>query len=225
MQWLPDKETIHVFLDATPAQRKYLDELTKFWETETVVTQGVLDRLIRYRQICLDPKILGLKGTSPKTDWIIQYLEDYPERPILIFSKFTSYLKELHNLLNSKGWDNDIIIGETPTHVRRAHCHKFQSGNSTVMLLNIDAGKEGLTLDRAEAIIFTDRFPPVGDLLQAEDRFVATTEARAEKEHLVYYLELKHTYDELVSQMITDRLSETDVINNFQHYIKERRHT
>ena len=224
MPWMPAKDIVTVSLPADNIQARHLDRLAEFWETEHVVTQGTLDRLIRYRQICLDPALLGLKGQSPKTQFILDYLADYPERPLLVFSKFTGYLKLLSQHLTTARICHGLIIGDTSLPERAAIVDRFQSGGLDVLLLNIDAGKEGLTLDRAEVEIFTDRFPPVGDLAQAEDRFVATTEARADKLHLIYYLQIKDSYDEEINQMIADRVSETDIINDFAHY-KERRST
>ena len=223
MPWLPDKEYITITLPPSKEQRRYLDELAQYWETEHVNTIGVLDRLIRYRQICLSPAILDLPGGSPKTDWLIQYLTDYPDRVCLVFSKFTSYIRRLAGDLATAGIKSVAsIIGDTPASDRAAICQRLQAGTLSTLLLNIDAGKEGLTLDRADTIIFMDRFPPIGDLQQAEDRFVATTEVGADKDHLIYFLELEGTYDQVISQMITERASETDVINNFKNYRKEK---
>jgi len=217
MTWLPDKDYIHVHLPLHDKQRKYLDELADMWETEHIITKGTLDRLIRYRQICLDPGLLDLHGEAPKTTWLLQYLKDYPDRPTIIFSKFTQYIKRLaEKLPGEKG----VIIGETPIKTRQEYCRLFQAGQLKLLLINIDAGKEALTLDTAEATIFTDRYPPVGDLAQAEDRFVATTEAKADKPHLIYILSMKGSYETEINRMIQDRLTETDVINNFAKYLR-----
>lgn len=220
MKWLPDKEYVPVKLEPTPRQRKHLDELAEIWETEDIVTIGTLDRLIRYRQICLDPGILNLEGGSPKTEWLLQYLKDYPDQPTLVFSKFTTYLTRLSHLLKVP---HALIIGATAVQRRREYCQSFQAGDLNLLLLNIDAGKEALTLDRAEAVVFTDRYPPVGDLDQAEDRFVATTEDRADKGHLIYQLYLRDTYDEDINTMIAARYKETEVINNWRSYMERRK--
>ena len=77
MQWLPDKDYQQIRLDPTPKLEKYLNELMKYFEIKEadIVTQGILDRLIRVRQLCLDPALLGLpEGDSPKTEWIIRYI-------------------------------------------------------------------------------------------------------------------------------------------------------
>lgn len=220
MQWLPKKDYMLIKLPLTPQQNKYLSELSLYFETEHVVTQGTLDRLIRYRQICLDPKLLNLKGESPKTQWIIQYIKDYPEKPIIIFSKFTSYIKQLQMTLGLNKIELGLIIGETPIEKRKITVDAFQKGNINVLLLNIDAGKEGLTLDRAETTIFTDKYPPIGDIEQAEDRFVSTSEDKADKPHTVIELCMKETYDEQLYDLLEKRKSETDVINDFKKYLK-----
>lgn len=219
MAWLPEKDYMRIKLPLTQKQEKYLKELANYFETEHIVTQGILDRLIRYRQICLDPSLLNLKGNSPKTDWILQYLSDYPKKPIIIFSKFTSYLCLLASVLYKNNIPFGQILGSTPVFMRHAEVNEFQSGRCNLLLINIDAGKEGLTLDRAEVTIFTDKYPPIGDIEQAEDRFIATSEDKADKPHTIIELCMKDTYDEQLYDLLEKRKSETDVINDFKKYL------
>jgi SNF2 family DNA or RNA helicase len=222
MQWLPQKDYQNVYLDLTKQQTKALKELKEYFETGDIITQGVLDRLIRYRQICLDPALLKLPGKSPKTEWIIQYINDYKERPIIIFSKFTKYLMLLYDTLIKK-FDNNIarlIIGNTSLEKRTQYTNEFQQGKCNVLLINIDAGKEGLTLDRAENIIFTDMYPPVADIQQAEDRFVATVKEKADKPHTIIRLIMKNSYDENIYRLIQKRATAVDVLNDYMKYLK-----
>ena len=95
----------------------------------------------------------------------------------------------------------------------------FQCGKINLLLLNIDTCKEAITLDRAEVAIFTDKYPPVGTILQAEDRFVATTEDKADKPHTIIELMIKGTYDEQLYKLIAERKSEIDVINDYKKYL------
>lgn len=220
MPWLPEKEYQKILLPATKEQQKYLTELQNYFETENIVTQGILDRLIRYRQICLHPALLNLKGKSPKLDWIKDYLTDYPERPTIVFSKFTSFIHILDEDLNKSNIKHAIIVGATSAEDRYKAVNDFQAGKNNFLILNIDAGKENLTLDRAEACIFTDKFPPVGDLEQAEARFVATTKDRADKLHIIYELIIQGTYDEQLYELIEKRAAAVDAINNFKSYMK-----
>ena len=219
MQWLPDKFYEQVRLEPTKEQRKYLKDLEETYRTEDIITVGTLDRIIRYRQICLDPKLLGLSGTSPKTEWIKQYIKDYPDEQIIIFSKFTSYLCRLAEDLQTT-WA--LLIGSTPTKQRGQFVKDFQAGKFKVFLINIDAGKEALTLDAASTTIFTDKYPPIGSIEQAEDRFVASTKDKAHKSHKIIELMIKDTFDEQLYKLLELRKSETDIINNYKKYIEER---
>ena len=219
MPWLPDKFYERIQLSPTREQKRYLKELEDTYRTEDIVTTGILDRLVRYRQICLDPALLDLEGKSPKTEWILQYLKDYPDEQIIIFSKFTSYLIRLSEQLQTS-WA--LLVGSTPAKQRGQFIKDFQAGKFKVFLINIDAGKEALTLDAAETTIFTDKFPPIGSIEQAEDRFIASTEEKAHKAHKIIELMIADTFDEQIYKLLEKRKSETDIINNYNKYIKER---
>lgn len=222
MPWLPDKFYQKVRLSPTREQKKYLKELEETYKTGDIITTGTLDRLVRYRQICLDPTLLNLNGKSPKTEWILQYLKDYPDEQIIIFSKFTSYLIKLSEELETT-WA--LLVGATPAKQRGEFIKDFQAGKFKVFLINIDAGKEALTLDAAETTIFTDKYPPIGSIEQAEDRFIASTEEKAHKAHKIVELMIADTFDEQIYKLLEKRKSETDIINNYAKYIKERSNT
>ncbi len=219
MPWLPDKFYQSIKLQPSREQKRYLKELEETYKTEDIVTTGVLDRLVRCRQICLDPALLGLQGKAPKTEWIKQYIKDYPDEQIIIFSKFTSYLIKLSEELDTS-WA--MLIGSTPAKQRGKFIKDFQAGKFKVFLINIDAGKEALTLDAAETTIFADKFPPIGSIEQAEDRFIASTEEKAHKAHKIIELMIADTFDEQIYHLLEKRKSETDIINNYNQYIKER---
>lgn len=221
MQWLPEKDKQRIYLPPTNEQRRYLQELQDYFATESVKTIGVLDRLIRYRQICLHPALLGLKGNSPKLEYIKDYIKDYPDTPTIVFSKFTSFIHLLEKELHC---NFGVIVGATPAGKRQEYIDAFQRGDINLLLINIDAGKENLTLDRAETMIFTDKYPPAGDIAQAEDRFVSTTEDKADKPHKIIELVMKGTYDEQIYKLIDRRATESSVINDYKQYLKGEQH-
>ena len=217
MPWLSEREYIDIRLPVTPAQKKYLTELQTVFETEHVNTVGILDRLIRYRQICNSPALLNLKGSSPKLDWLLQYINDYPEKKIIVFSAFTEFIKILKGAIPDSG----TIIGDTPLKERQRLVQNFQSGKLNVLLLNTAAGREALTLDAADAAIFMDRFPPVGYLQQAEDRIIPTRPENVKDEApRIYNLMMRGTYDEVINSMIQSRAEEIDIINDYKKYMK-----
>lgn len=219
LTWLPPKEYKQIKLPLTKEQEKYIQELQEFFETEDLVTSNNLDRLIKTRQICNAPSLVGLKGKSPKIDWLKQYIKDYPDQPIIVFSKFTKFLK----LISEELGIEHMIIGETPKEVRNEYKKMFQDGDINILLINIDAGKEALTLDRAETAIFLDKYPPAGDIQQAEDRFVATTEDKKDKQHLIIEVMMKDSYDEKIYDMVRKGFEVTQIINNYNKYLEERK--
>ena len=219
MAWLPEKDRIKVPLPLTTDQERYIQQLREDFEiTSTDVDAiNILAQLVKIRQICLAPAILGLKGKSPKVEWIKQYLKDYPEKSIIIFSNFTEWLKYLGKELDC----NNFIIGETSKVKREQLKNDFQSGKIKLLLINIKAGKEGITLDKADVAIFTDKYPPVGDIQQAEDRFVATSKDRLDSGHTIIDLYMDDSYEVNILKMLSKNASEVDIINNYINYIKE----
>ena len=115
------------------------------------------------------------------------------------------------------------MCGNTSVTERNTLKQAFQEKKFRVLLLNIDVGKESLTLDTAETIIFTDKYPPIGDIEQAEDRFIASTIEKANKAHKIYELMMKNTYDEQIYALLEKRKSETDLLNDYKKYLNERR--
>ena len=219
MDWLPDKDRRKVLLPQTKEQEKYIAELNQYFEIEgtEINAVNILAKLMEVRQILLSPELLGLKGSSPKIDWIKQYLRDYPDKQVLIFSNFTKWLKLLGKELKC----NNFIIGETSKAEREKLKNEFQSGKIKLLLINIKAGKEGITLDNADVSIFTDKYPPVGDIMQAEDRFVATTKEKLIRGNTIIDLVMQDSYEVNILQMLDKNASEVDIINNYIKYIKE----
>lgn len=218
MPWLPDKPVPRkIKLPATPTQEKHLEMLMKYFETDTIICKQPIDRLTRYRQICQDPRLLGLKGGSAKTNWVNSFYKDYEDQPTIFFSTFTSYLKLLSNECPKP---HALITGETSNKDRKEIERKFQNGEINYIFANIKAAKESLTLDRAEHIVFLDKYPPIGDILQASERFTATNEARKDIPKTIWELMLKDTFDEEIYYALEESKTATDVLNNFMEYIK-----
>ena len=217
MPWLPEQEApTRIKLPLTPAQTKYLKELSTYYETEHVITQGTLDQLLRLRQVCLAPRLLGLKGTSPKLDWLGEYLRDYPERSVVVFSRFTQFLTMAEQEL---GGGVGVISGNVSPSDRNVLIKQFQEGMLKVLLIQIDAGKEGITLDNADTLVFTDTYPPASDILQARDRIVATSPERVKPTEIIELM-MADSYDEVLYDLVEQRISLTDVANNYINYLK-----
>ena len=218
MQWLPKEELPTVIkLPCTTLQQKYIKQLEDTFETEHINTQSILEQLIRIRQICSAPAILNLKGDSPKLNWVMQYLKDYPEKSVIIFSNSKKLVMLAHSCIGGS-----VITGEVSPKDRQQHIVSFQNGTTRVLILQTQAGKEGLTLDRADVTIFLDTYPPAADYLQAKDRMIPTTPEKVKPQEIIHLM-MKDTYDEHLYQLVAKNISDTDVINDYIKYLNERR--
>ena len=219
MQWLPEKTIEKILLPLTRKQKKYITELEQEYETEHIMVENILTQLIRIRQIANSPELLELDKNSPKIEWLKQYIEDYPEKSIIIFSSFTSFL----TLISEKLKIPHLIIGATPLKKRNELREQFQAGKIKHLLINTQAGKEALTLDTAEVTVFLDIYPPYGDIEQAENRFTATTQAKKDKEHTIIHVMMDECYDKTLFELIEQRASETQIINDYKAHLENRK--
>ena len=218
MSWTYEPDVIDIPLETGKLQQKHLDELEQWYETDDVVCSGVLDRLIRYRQICNMPAILNLSGDSPKEKWILSYIKENPDKHILIFSSSVLSLKRLNSIIPS----SQLIYGDVALDDRQAIVDEFQNGGVKILLLQTQSCKEGLTLDRADDTIFLDLYPPAADYQQAKDRMIATSPDRVKPQN-IYRLYMQSTFDESCIDMVDRHISQTDVLNNFKNYIRRNK--
>lgn len=220
MKWLKDKQYQKIVLEMDNKQRKAYDSMANTFVTDTadggeVDAPSVLAQMTRLRQLSLAPEVLGVDAGSVKQDYVIEWLEDNGDEPLLIFTNFTSYLRDvLAPLLKKKKVKFGMITGEQTTKERKAAADKFQAGKLRVLLCNIEAAGVGLTLDRAETVIFLDRhYNPTWNA-QAEDRLVATTEDAPQGAHVID-LVCKDSFDEIIHEMVEKKVDITKIVNNF----------
>jgi SNF2 family DNA or RNA helicase len=178
-----------------------------------VDTMDALSKLMRMRQLCLDPALLGFeKAASAKTDALMDWLKDNTE-PVVIMSMFTSYLKKLKPTLEAKGHKVGMIHGEMSNKDKFGAAQDFQAGRTNVLLCNIISAGTGFTLDKAEVIVFTDKAWNPSDNEQAEDRITPTTKEKVHS-HTIISLICKDSYDEILDKILSNKQSMTDIINS-----------
>lgn len=220
-QWEKDKQYLRVTLKPTNDQIKYLGYLNKYYEipNSEIICKSDLDRLTRYRQICTTPELLGVTGKSAKFEWIKTYLEDNENLKVMLFTKFKKAIPYLKELI-PKNYKVFTLCGDDNMVNRETKRKMFQDKTlkQAVIIVQIDVCKEGLTFDEADVSIFVDKYPPVNDILQAEDRIVSTTESNT-KEHTIIELVLENTYDENLYKLISEHKEEVDILNNFKEYL------
>ena len=134
----------------------------------------ILSYITKLRQLCLDPSILvdGYTGGSGKIDALIELLHQSIEagHKILVFSQFTSVLKNISERLNNEYITYSYLDGSIPSEKRMSLVKDFNEGDNSVFLISLKAGGIGLNLTSADIVIHFDPWwnPAVED--QATDR-------------------------------------------------------
>ena len=131
--------------------------------------------LTKLRQLCLDPSVLieGYNKKSSKTEATLEILKDYIEdnHKILLFSQFTSVLKNIGKELSKNNIDYYYIDGQTNALEKLNLVNKFNEDEDVkVFLISLKAGGSGLNLTSADVVIHFDPWwnPAVEN--QASDR-------------------------------------------------------
>lgn len=215
MDWLQGKQYQTIKLEMGNKQAKAYKQMKGQFEIEEsdISAPSVLAQLTRLRQLTVAPSMLDLDIPSVKEEFILEWLENNPTEQVVIFSNFTSYLKQLHMRLNQ----GDLITGETPQEHRKLIVDGFQAGKFKVLLANIQAAGVGLTLDKAGVVIFLDRAYTPTENDQAEDRIVATTK-ESNQEALIIDLVCKGTVDEKIIKMVKEKKNITQIVNDYKSF-------
>jgi superfamily II DNA or RNA helicase len=133
----------------------------------------ILSALLRLRQVCCDPRLIGETGgieRSAKLELLMEMVPTLIEegRHILLFSQFTSMLALIEQELNDAGITYLKLTGESRD--RQSIVDRFQEGETPVFLVSLKAGGTGLNLTAADTVIHYDPWWNPAAQAQASDR-------------------------------------------------------
>lgn len=134
----------------------------------------ILSYITKLRQLCLDPSVLmkDYSGGSGKLEALVELLNKSIEEGhrILIFSQFTSVLKNIGKRISQEGVSFSYLDGSIPSEKRMNMVKDFNEGENSVFLISLKAGGTGLNLTSADVVIHFDPWwnPAVEE--QATDR-------------------------------------------------------
>ncbi|NOW10161.1 SNF2 family DNA or RNA helicase [Clostridium saccharobutylicum] len=188
----------------------------------------ILSYITKLRQICLDPSVTmdNYVGGSGKIDALIELLEQSVDEghKVLVFSQFTSVLKNIGNILREKQFLFSYLDGSVSSLNRMKMVDEFNNGENTVFLVSLKAGGTGLNLTSADIVIHFDPWwnPAVED--QATDRA-----HRIGQKHIVEVIKLissgtieekivnlQDSKRELINQILGDDLAVGSFISNLK---------
>ncbi|PRR81337.1 DEAD/DEAH box helicase [Clostridium vincentii] len=134
----------------------------------------ILSYITKLRQICLDPSVVmdNYDGGSGKIDALLEtVIQGIDEgHKILVFSQFTSVLKNIAKRFKENDVTFTYLDGSTPSKLRGKLVEDFNEDNTSVFLISLKAGGTGLNLTSADIVIHFDPWwnPAVEE--QATDR-------------------------------------------------------
>lgn len=166
----------------------------------------VLDALLKLRQVCCDPRLIGDAEArhvpSAKLEWLQTVLPELVAegRRILLFSQFTSMLRLIEPVVTELGIPYLMLTGATRE--RTALVEKFQAGQAPLFLISLKAGGTGLNLTAADTVIHYDPWWNPAVEAQATDR---AHRIGQDKPVFVYKLITQGTVEERILRLQADK--------------------
>lgn len=181
MKELPDKMEKKFYVEMTTEQKKvymtYVGEIRRLMKEKSFGDNKItiFSYLTKLRELCLDPSVLvnGYNGGSGKMNVSLDIIKDNigEGKKVLLFSQFTSVLKNIGKMLSKNGIEYYYLDGSTKPEERINLVNKFNAEkDKKVFLISLKAGGTGLNLTSANVVIHFDPWwnPAVED--QATDR-------------------------------------------------------
>jgi SNF2 family DNA or RNA helicase len=185
----------------------------------------ILSILTRLRQICCDPSVFieNYTGENGKMLALDEILEDSigQGHKILLFSQFTSVLKNISKRFKNNNIKHMYLDGEVKSENRMGMVKEFNEGDAEVFLISLKAGGTGLNLTGADVVIHFDPWwnPAVEE--QATDRAhrigqkktveVIKLLAQGSIEEKIFNLQQKKK--EMIKNVMNEDLNEENVIS------------
>ncbi len=177
------------------AQEEWDRKIDDYYQNGQPMPPGTMLNMISdLRHICGQIKV------DYAADWITQYREQ-TGKPIVVFTHHRDVLKRLAE----KFRDARTINGDTPSKTRQQIVDDFQAGHIPVLICNTVAAKEGITLTKADTVLFIEREWTPTDEEQAEDRVYRIGQG-SQHVHAVY-LSCAGTIDEHFDRVVEDKRS------------------
>lgn len=195
------------------AQTYAYDELVEKMRYAEVDCRNSLVQLIRLQQICVDPSALlaSYGSLAPKLKKVVDFAIRSKTQG-LVMSKYTDPLKHLKEVLLENGVPCEMLIGAVNAEDREKIKADFNAGKYKILLMQIDVGKESLTLPAAGYTLFLDRSYTPGVNTQAEMR-MAPVDGKACTKYVVD-LVMKDTVEERIHNILVTRKSAIRSVNS-----------
>lgn len=175
---LPEKIEKKYLVDMTTKQKSIYKSYVKEIKEKLKSSKGntnMLTFITKLREVCLDPFLImdDYNGGSGKINALMELLDNYiaGNKKILVFSQFTSALKNIEKNLEEVGINYIYLDGSIGSKERGELVKKFNEDPLiSVFLISLKAGGVGLNLTSASVVIHFDPWWNPAIENQATDR-------------------------------------------------------
>lgn len=175
---LPEKIEKKYLVDMTTKQKSIYKSYVKEIKEKLKSSKGNINMLTfitKLREGCLDPSLImdDYNGGSGKINALMELLDNYIDgnKKILVFSQFTSALKNIEKNLEEVGINYIYLDGSIGSKERGELVKKFNEDPLiSVFLISLKAGGVGLNLTSASVVIHFDPWWNPAIENQATDR-------------------------------------------------------
>lgn len=139
---------------------------------EIVYAPNTVSQIIRLRQICLCPSLIGGPEDSAKIDMLYDLLKDLldNEEKVIVFTYFRKFLRRIESLLDHIGIPYGQIVGGQTSRDRYNVQKGLTEGKYPIVIGTAQSMGEGMNLQAASTAIFCDIDWVPANNMQAEDR-------------------------------------------------------
>lgn len=212
-----EKKHLSVTLTMDEEQTKiYQSVRDTFRFEEDIDCENGLVQLIRMQQICIDPSSLvsSYDLLAPKIKWMLKYAKSKDVKTIVMAKKLTA-LNAVAKTFDENCIKYSYLKGSLSLASRNAEVEKFRSDPTVkFFLIQLDAGREALTLPEAYCTIFLDRDFAQGFNEQAEARMTPIDGVA----HTKYVIDLimRDTVEEKIYNILVIRKENIDNVNSLK---------
>ena len=176
---LPEKIEKKLYVELSKEQKKiysvYVKNIQKEMKNSDNNKITMFSYLTKLRQLCLDPSVVidNYEGESSKIQEALELIEEYINdgHKILLFSQFTSVLKNIQDKLQLRKIKYKYLDGQTNANKRIHMVDEFNnSDDCNLFLISLKAGGTGLNLTSADIVIHFDPWWNPSIENQASDR-------------------------------------------------------
>lgn len=218
---LPPKIYQRVYFSMTPAQEKLYrlmkEEYRMMLGDGSVTAVNALTSLIKLSQITsgyynTKENVLRVPGDNPKLNLFTETLEDALSdgSSIIVWASFRQEIEDIAAACKKIGVSHVEYDGSVSQKDRIKNRADFQNGAARVFIGQQQAGGTGITLTKAEKVIYYSNRFSYGDRIQSEDRA-----HRIGQHKNVVYIDLlgKGTIDIVILNSLLAKKSLASVIN------------